>query len=433
MQADCNRLNWTYKLDGTALTFNTLGATTLALCQEGSLDRQFLQLLGDTVAYVEADGKLILNLKMDAGNMVFKRENAETVVTGSIVSAESAVLPEDAIIQVQIQDTSQADAPATVIGEQIMEAAGAQFPIGFKVAYNPSDVDQRFTYSMGVRITDASGKLIFVSDTVVPVITNGHPTSDVTINVVSVGQQEVNQPAITITSPQSGETLDGPYIASGTGTGLFEGNVVVRLLDGNGDLMAEQATTLQGENVGTGGFGTWQVQFDNIYGQPQSNGTIEASDPETVTEALFEYGGLCYLHFVDGDVLLVKPKPDANRLDALNRLTTTYIDAGHIDRTQNRELLQLAHDYDDMIALVVFPTFTVAQVIQVAQAGRRLPAGITRFIVPDRILRVNLDIDLLQADLPLRQKNRQLHEYLAEKQRRGDIRHYDESLYLLDE
>ncbi|MCO5186010.1 MAG: hypothetical protein M9965_19000 [Anaerolineae bacterium] len=103
------------------------------------------------------------------------------------------------------------------------------------------------------------------------------------------------------------------------------------------------------------------------------------------------------------------------------------------DRTQNRELLQLAHDYDDMMALVVFPTFTVAQVIQVAQAGRRLPAGITRFIVPDRILRVNLDIDLLQADLPLRQKNRQLHEYLAEKQRRGDIRHYDESLYLLDE
>ncbi|MCO5192861.1 MAG: hypothetical protein M9930_06180 [Anaerolineae bacterium] len=157
------------------------------------------------------------------------------------------------------------------------------------------------------------------------------------------------------------------------------------------------------------------------------------SDPETVNEALFEYGGLCYLHFVDGDVLLVKPKPDANRLDALNRLATTYIDAGHIDRTQNRELLQLAHDYDDMIALVVFPTFTVAQVIQVAQAGRRLPAGITRFIVPDRILRVNLDIDLLQADLPLRQKNRQLHEYLAEKQRRGDIRHYDESLYLLDE
>lgn len=88
------------------------------------------------------------------------------------------------------------------------------------------------------------------------------------------------EPMITITSPEPGATLDGPYIAEGTGQGLPEGNVVVRLLDGNNELMAEQATVLQGENVGTGGFGSWRVQFDNIYGQPNSNGAIEAFNPD---------------------------------------------------------------------------------------------------------------------------------------------------------
>lgn len=89
------------------------------------------------------------------------------------------------------------------------------------------------------------------------------------------------QPNLTITSPRPGAVLDGPYVVSGTGQGLPEGNVVVRLLDGNNEVMAEQATVLQGENAGTGGYGTWQVTFHNIYGQPKSNGAVEATNPET--------------------------------------------------------------------------------------------------------------------------------------------------------
>ncbi len=93
------------------------------------------------------------------------------------------------------------------------------------------------------------------------------------------------QPAISITSPAPGMVLDGPYVVSGTGQGLPEGNVVVRLLDGNNEVMAEQTTVLQGQNAGTGGFGTWQVTFDSIYGQPNSNGAVQAYNPETGVSA----------------------------------------------------------------------------------------------------------------------------------------------------
>ena len=158
-----------------------------------------------------------------------------------------------------------------------------------------------------------------------------------------------------------------------------------------------------------------------------------ASDMESVTEAQLEYGSLCTLHFIDGEVFLVQAKTGVNRLEAQNILTTTYIDAGLISRALTQNIRQIQHEYEDMIALVVFPKYEVEQVIQLAQAGRRLPAGITRFIVPGRVLRVNIRLSVLKSDQSLRDKNRWLQEYLIDRQREGRIRYYAEPVYLLDE
>ena len=71
IKADCNQVSWTYELDGSSLTFNTLGPSTLAMCPEDSLDTQYLERLGNTATFVLSDGQLILNLKFDSGNMEF--------------------------------------------------------------------------------------------------------------------------------------------------------------------------------------------------------------------------------------------------------------------------------------------------------------------------------------------------------------------------
>ncbi|MBE9524137.1 MAG: hypothetical protein IMY76_03495, partial [Chloroflexi bacterium] len=170
---------------------------------------------------------------------------------------------------------------------------------------------------------------------------------------------------------------------------------------------------------------------DLIYSLPDIE--LVSGNAETVTQEQFTLGSLCYFQWVDGSVLHVQAKSGANRLDALNRLTSTYIDASNTSRTLNRDVVQLQHEYPDMTALVVFPIYTVDQVIQFAQAGRRLPAGITRFIIPGRILRVNFDLDILRDLNSLREKNRKLHEQLLDKQQNGEIRYYAESLFLLDE
>jgi len=105
-----------------------------------------------------------------------------------------------------------------------------------------------------------------------------HPGSQLFIPGLNVSSI---MPAMAISSPANGSFYHTPYIVTGTGQGLVEGNVIVRLLDANGILMAEQAVVAQGANVATGGPGTWRAQFNYIVGQPRSSGMIEAYSPET--------------------------------------------------------------------------------------------------------------------------------------------------------
>ena len=74
IQADCNSGSSSVTIDGSSLTFAP-GPMTLVECELGSLYDDFLAKLGDVVTYVfDDDGHLILNLKLDAGNMIFSRE-----------------------------------------------------------------------------------------------------------------------------------------------------------------------------------------------------------------------------------------------------------------------------------------------------------------------------------------------------------------------
>jgi LysM repeat protein len=83
-----------------------------------------------------------------------------------------------------------------------------------------------------------------------------------------------NPVSITINSPTNGEVYRLPYTAQGTGSGFAGGLIIVRLLDGNGNLMSQQQTNLQKD-------GTWYASFPNVVGQPKSNGSIEAFSLET--------------------------------------------------------------------------------------------------------------------------------------------------------
>ena len=157
------------------------------------------------------------------------------------------------------------------------------------------------------------------------------------------------------------------------------------------------------------------------------------SKPQSVLDEMIEYGGLCYLHTVNDKVFRIEPAAGVNRLDALNKLTTAYIEACYLSRTLTKDIKTLQQEYPDLTALVVFPEYTVDQILQIAQAGQVVPAGITRFIIPGRVLRINADLDYLKSERSLSEKARWLNRLVMNKLLKGEIRYYEEPVYLLDE
>jgi len=214
---------------------------------------------------------------------LFAGGQAGASVSGTVTYRERIALAPDAVVSVQILDVSLADAPATVMGEQIIENPG-QVPVPYDVAYDPNEIDERHTYAAAARIVDGSGKLLFITATQYPVITRGNPTEDVQLVLEQVAEAPPPEPTtppvqsyIVIAEPDRGEVVDiGRTVrVSGKGAGLPEGNVVVQVMDRSGNLLAEQATILQGEDVGTGGAGTWSVEL-NIEAEPGTAGTVSA-------------------------------------------------------------------------------------------------------------------------------------------------------------
>ena len=100
--------------------------------------------------------------------------SASAQVTGTVTYRERIALPPSAVIKVQVVDVSRADAPAVVLGEQLIEAAGKQVPFSFAIAYDPAGIDERMSYAVQARI-EAGGRLLFISDQRYAVITRDAP------------------------------------------------------------------------------------------------------------------------------------------------------------------------------------------------------------------------------------------------------------------
>lgn len=183
-RVDCNSMRGTYSVEEGTISI-TPGPSTLVACPPGSLDREFVDFLSRAAIYsFTDDGDLLIELPIDSGTLTF---SAQPQVTGTLTYRERMALPPDAVVRVQIEDVSIADAPSQQIGEQVFTTDGRQVPFSFSVSYPESAIDERRRYSVSARITDGQGRLLFITDTIVPVITDGNPTSDIELRLVRVG------------------------------------------------------------------------------------------------------------------------------------------------------------------------------------------------------------------------------------------------------
>ena len=122
------------------------------------------------------------------------------------------------------------------------------------------------------------------------------------------------------------------------------------------------------------------------------------------------------------------------RNSLLNAIVDLYRDRVPFHRATRDSWSEARARFPDVTALVVFPKFHPDEIIEIATSGARLPAGITRHVIPWRALRLNIPLDLLaDPGKSIEEKNRWLKAWIEERTVQKNIRFYEESTVLFDE
>lgn len=157
--------------------------------------------------------------------------------------------------------------------------------------------------------------------------------------------------------------------------------------------------------------------------------------PVDTTPSLENDCGLALVLLPDGQSYAVcSPEKDLKlRVDRLNALVCSYQQCARLDRTNQRDVRQMAEIYPSLSGLVVFPPFDIHDLLRLVGESYRLPAGITRFMIAPRALHLNYPLEALAADRPLDEKNQALHRWLQDRLAHKGVRYYAEPTYLFDE
>ena len=100
---------------------------------------------------------------------------AETMhLETTVTYRERIALPPDAVLEVELLDTSRADAPSVRISSQRFKLVGV--PRTVEIAYDTDLVEERLSYTVSARII-SDGNVMFRSTTATPVLTRGAPKS----------------------------------------------------------------------------------------------------------------------------------------------------------------------------------------------------------------------------------------------------------------
>lgn len=124
---------------------------------------------------------------------------------------------------------------------------------------------------------------------------------------------------------------------------------------------------------------------------------------------------------------------DVSANAALNALVDSYHGRMTVTRVTDPTIESVSNTHQDWVAIVEFPALTLKDVMTSAIEKDYVPAGITRFIVPERALRLNIPLSFLRDDIDTAQKQQRLDSMLAERAREGRVRRYDEPVVILDD
>ena len=136
----------------------------------------------------------------------------------------------------------------------------------------------------------------------------------------------------------------------------------------------------------------------------------------------------------DKTVLINLPKGFDNVVKELNAFAKLYFGKYPFDRSEEEITYSDLRKYTRREGILIeFPRFKKHHVINAAKNGRKIPAGITRHILVNRVLHVRYEISKLKDDRDIDFKTKELKKYLISKIDNNKVRQYRESVIVFDE
>ncbi|GMR10596.1 MAG: hypothetical protein BMS9Abin28_1417 [Anaerolineae bacterium] len=162
---------------------------------------------------------------------------------------------------------------------------------------------------------------------------------------------------------------------------------------------------------------------------------VRKSDEFRAAAALAREESLAYMVLPDGETwqLGVDGGGISKKLKGLTELVSLYEGRFRRERTTTSNLDGLSNLYPEMNCLIVYPQFSVSDVIEVASSGALFPSGLTRFLISPRALRVNFPLAMLADRSPVEEKRRALEEWIRQRVEQRRVRFYAESTFVFDE
>lgn len=160
--------------------------------------------------------------------------------------------------------------------------------------------------------------------------------------------------------------------------------------------------------------------------------TARAGDAAEAESRITAGEALAAVVDAEGGVVLLRTGGDKFGTELLRRLAALYRDAPAVQRVERGALAEMEAAYGRG-ALVMFRRFAKADILALARDGGRLPAGITRHVIPGRALRLNTPLAWLSGRVDTAAAQAALDAQLRQRWQAHGVRYYAEPAFLFDE
>jgi hypothetical protein len=161
----------------------------------------------------------------------------------------------------------------------------------------------------------------------------------------------------------------------------------------------------------------------------------EISYQEGLNYVRNKFGNILISEVKNGkNILIHLDKNFDNMINQIDRLTRIYFNKYNFDRSECEINFNDLRKFSRKKGILIeFPDFTKKHIIKAANSLNKIPSGITRHLIVNRVLHIRYNIKNLIDENEIGRKSIELEKFLLGKIDNNKVRQYKESVIVFDE